>query len=384
MSARVAAALGLVLACGAATTAAAGDRTIRKESFGRAPGGQPVSLFTLTNSSGMQARVTDWGATLVSLVVPDRDGRRADVVLGFDTLDGYLGRHPYLGGTIGRVANRVTEGRFSLGGKSYKLARNDGANHLHGGVHGFDRMPWASRELRGPDGVGVEMKRRSPDGEEGYPGNLDVTVRYLLNDENALRIDYIASTDAPTPVNLTNHAYFNLAGAGAGDVLGHVLQIDADRLTPVGETLVPTGEIARLEGTPLDFTKPTPIGARIDADDEQLRRAGGYDHNFVLSHSPGVLARAARVLEPGSGRVLDVLTTEPGLQLYTGNFLDGSVKGKDGKPYARRSGLCLEAQHFPDSPNQPGFPGVILRPGERYRETTVYGFSVDVGRQTQE
>lgn len=345
---------------------------IETSPFGRTPDGTDVELYTLTGGGGAVARIASFGAIVVSLAVPDRDGRLDDVVLGFDTLDGYLLHpRPYFGAICGRYANRIRGGRFTLDGREYALACNDGENHLHGGQKGFDRAVWAARIAGG----GVELSLRSPDGEEGYPGDLSVRVRYALTDENALSIDYVATTDRATLVNLTHHSYFNLDGAGRGDVLGHVLTIDADRFTPVVEGLIPTGELRDVRGTPMDFTRPTPIGARIGSKDEQLLLARGYDHNWVLNRRGDGPSLAARVESPATGRVLEVLTTEPGVHFYSGNFLDGTFAGKGGRIYGRRHGLCLETQHFPDSPNQPGFPSTVLRPGETYRTTTVFRFS---------
>jgi aldose 1-epimerase len=344
---------------------------VERSPFGQAPDGAPVDLYTLVSGKGAVARIATYGATVVSLEVPDREGRPGDVVLGFDSLDGYLANgRVYLGCIVGRYANRIREGRFALDGREHQLARNDGENHLHGGVRGFDKVVWTATAR----GAGVELAYESRDGEEGYPGNLSVRVAYSLTDENALAIDYAATTDRPTIVNLTHHGYFNLDGAGAGDVLGHLLAIDADRFTPVGAGLVPTGELRSVRGTPMDFTRPTAIGARIGSGDEQLALAGGYDHNLVLNRRGSGPSLAARLSSPGSGRVMEVLTTEPGLQLYSGNFLDGTVSGKGGRVYGHRSAVCLEAQHFPDSPNQPGFPSTVLRPGETYRATTIYRF----------
>jgi aldose 1-epimerase len=350
---------------------------VQKESFGKTADGTAVELYTLSNGPGLQAKISTYGATLVSLLVPDRKGQRADVVLGFDSLDGYLGKQPHFGGIVGRYANRIAKGSFDLDGTRYELARNDGPNHLHGGVRGFDRVVWKARPLREKDSAGLLLTYRSPDGEEGYPGNLEVGVRYMLMDENMLRIDYAASTSAPTIVNLTNHSYFNLGGAGSGDILRHELELAAESYTPIDDSMIPTGRLAPVKGTPFDFTKPTAIGARIDAEDEQLRRGKGYDHNFVLAHPRGSLVQAARVRDPSSGRVLVVMTTQPGIQLYSGNFLDGRIAGKGGAKYGKRSGLCLEPQHFPDSPNQAAFPNTVLRSGETYRETSVYRFSTE-------
>lgn len=340
--------------------------------FGHTADNQAAQLFTLRSASGVEARVTNYGATLVSLLAPDRRGQRADVLLGFDTLDGYLGPHPYFGSLVGRFANRIARGQFSLDGQRYTLAVNNGPNHLHGGPGGFHTRLWQAE----PDGEGLLLRLHSPDGDEGYPGVLSVEVRYSLSDEGALRIDYIATTDAHTVLNLTNHAYFNLAGAG--DILGHELLLHADRVLPVDATQIPTGEYRPVAGTPFDFTRPTAIGARIAADDEQLRGAnGGYDHCWIFEHGGTLEQSVARVYEPGSGRILELRTTQPGVQFYSGNFLDGSLRGKQGHAYQKHSGFCLETQHFPDSPNQPGFPSAELRPGERYSHTTIYGFAVE-------
>jgi aldose 1-epimerase len=342
--------------------------TIQTNEFGRLPSGEPVDLYTLTNGSGMVAKITSYGAMLTQLYVPDKTGRAADVVLGFDNLPSYLAGHPYLGPTIGRVGNRIASGRFTLEGKSYELARNEnGVHFLHGGNKGFDKALWKAALAKGNDQAGVRFTYRSPDGEEGFPGNLDVTVLYALNDANELTIEYVATTDQPTPVNLTNHSYFNLAGAGSGDILGHELMLVAGRYTPADETLIPTGQIAEVRGTLLDFTKPTAIGARID------QVPGGYDHNFVLDSGGGELALAARLRDPQSGRTMEILTTEPGIQFYSGNFLDGSAKGIGGT-YKKHYGLCLETQHFPDSVNKPHWPTTILRPGQTYRHVTVHRF----------
>ncbi len=350
---------------------------MEKALFGRTSDGEPVEVFTLRNPKGMVVRVASYGATVVSVEVPDRAGKREDVVLGFDSLEGYLGKHPHFGGVVGRYGNRIAHGRFSLGGVEVTLACNNGENHLHGGVRGFDRRAWKANDASTSAGPAVELTYLSKDGEEGYPGNLTAKVTYTLTDANELRVDYQATTDELTVVNLTNHSYFNLAGPSGGDVLGQVVTLDAARFTPVRAGLIPTGELRPVEGTPFDFRKPAPIGARIDAQDEQLALAGGYDHTFVVDGTMGVLRPAARVVEPGSGRVLEVLTTEPGVQFYSGNNLDGTVKGKAGKVYARRTGLCLETQHYPDSPNQPLFPSTALKPGERYESTTVFRFSTE-------
>lgn len=346
--------------------------TLKEEPFGKTADGQEVKIYTLTNKNGLVAKVMTYGALLTELHVPDRNGVLADVVLGFDNLAAYLTCSTYFGATTGRVANRIAKGKFTLDGKEYKLATNNGLNHLHGGLVGFDKRIWKAKEVPADSGRSVKFTYRSADGEEGYPGNLDVDVTYTLTSENELKIEYKAVTDKPTPINLTNHSYFNLAGAGSGTILDHELTLIADHYTPVDETGIPTGEIAAVEGTVMDFTKPTTIGARIE---QLIGNPGGYDHNYVLNSQNGTMAPAARVYEPKSGRVLEVLTTEPGVQLYTGNYLDGTVTGKGGKVYKKRYGLCLETQHYPDSVNQPGFPTTILGPRMTYRQTTIHRFS---------
>jgi aldose 1-epimerase len=346
-----------------------------KQSWGRTELGTPVDLYTLTNGNGVVAKITNYGGIVTELLVPDRGGRMGDVVLGFKTVDGYLAGHPYFGCITGRVANRIAGGKFTLEGKQYQLAVNNGPNHLHGGVKGFDKHVWKGEPVRSADGPAVKFTRRSHDGEEGYPGNLDVTVVYTLTDKDELRIDYTATTDQPTPVNLTNHSYFNLAGEGRGTILDHELMLNADRYTPTDETLIPTGDLAPVSGTPVDFTRPMKIGPRIGQLASYL--GGGYDHNFVVNGGGGKLALAARVTEPTSGRVMEIHTTEPGIQLYTGNHLDGSLKGKSGQPYRQHGAFCLETQHFPDSVNQPKFPNTVLRPGQTYTQTTVHRFTTD-------
>jgi aldose 1-epimerase len=308
--------------------------------------------------------------------VADRDGQLDDVVLGYPTLDGYLEASPYFGSIVGRYGNRIAGGRFTLDGKTYRLATNDGPNHLHGGLRGFDKVVWDAEPSETDSTATVALTYTSPAGEEGYPGTLRARVAYTLTASSELLVEYQATTDAPTPVNLTQHSYFNLAGAGRGDILGHELTIAADRYTPVDATLIPTGELAPVAGTPFDFRTPNPIGARIAQDDEQLRRGRGYDHNFVLTREGTGLASAARVVDRTTGRTLEISTTEPGIQFYSGNFLDGTITGKDGRVYGHRAGFCLETQHFPDSPNQPTFPSTILGPGEEYRSTTVFAFGV--------
>jgi len=350
---------------------------VKKESFGATAEGVPVDLYTLTNANGMQVRAVTYGGIILSLRVSDRDGKLGDVVLGYDALDGYLKASPYFGSIIGRYGNRIARGRFTLDGKEYTLAVNNEPNALHGGRKGFDKVVWRAESFKNEAGVGVVFSYTSPDGEEGYPGKLEATVTYTLDDANKLSFDYHAVTDKATPVNLTQHTYFNLAGDGQGDILGHELMLKAKRFTPVDRTLIPTGEIRSVAGTPFDFTTPHAIGARIGAEDEQIKFGGGYDHNFVLDRDAGdSLQLAARVHEPTSGRVMEVSTTEPGVQFYSGNFLDGSITGKGGHVYRHRTGFCLETQHYPDSPNQPEFPSTILEPGQEYRSRTVYAFSV--------
>jgi len=349
-----------------------------KKSFGKTPDGQPVDLFVLTNRNGAEVSITIYGGAVVSIKVPDGGGKLADVVLGYDTIDGYANDKSYFGALVGRYGNRIGHAQFMLDGKTYTLAKNNGDNSLHGGVKGFNKVVWTAKTLSKKDGQSLELSYLSKDGEEGFPGNLKVTVIYTLTDSNALRIEYSATTDKKTVLNLTNHSYFNLAGQGNGDILGHLLTIEADKFTPVDSGLIPTGELRDVAGTPFDFRKPTVIGARIDQQDEQLKLGGGYDHNFVLRRSAGSgESLAARVVEPTSGRVLEVWTTEPGVQFYTGNFLDGKSTGKGGTTYPKRAAFCLETQHFPDSPNQPKFPSVILNPGERYHTITTYKFSAE-------
>ncbi|HVS52713.1 MAG TPA: aldose epimerase family protein [Opitutaceae bacterium] len=348
--------------------------------FGQTPEGRTARLFTLQNARGFRAEISDYGGTVVRLWAPDRRGEFGDVALGFDSVEGYAAHTAYFGALIGRHGNRIAHGKFSLDGKTHSLALNNAPGgipcHLHGGTRGFDKVLWAADPLRTADGEALRLRYRSADGEENYPGTLDVEVVYTVLADDALRIDYAATTDRATIVNLTNHTYFNLAGAGGGDVLGHELQLLASRYTPVNAGLIPLGELAPVAGTPLDFRAPRTIGERIDAADEQLRRAGGYDHNFVLDRAAASPALAALVHEPQSGRRLEVLTTEPGVQFYSGNFLDGTLAGKGGQRYPKRSGFCLETQHFPDAPNQPLFPTTALRPGETRRSTTIYRFSV--------
>ncbi len=348
---------------------------IVKESFGTTPDGEAVDIYTLTNANGLRARIMTYGAIIVSLEVPDRNGKLADVVLGFNTLDEYLKGHPYFGAVVGRYGNRIAGGTFTLDGTTYTLVKNNNENHLHGGTKGFDKVVWTAQELADGDVVSLEMSYLSTDMEEGYPGNLSLTVTYTLTNENELNVAYRATTDKATVLNVTQHSYFNLAGEGEGDILNHQVMLNADRFTPVDASLIPTGELRSVEGTPFDFRTPMAIGARINDDNEQLRFGGGYDHNFVLNSNDGSLALAARVHEPTTGRVMEVYTTQPGIQFYVGNFLDGTTIGKAGKAYKHRYGFCLETQHFPDSPNKPDFPSVVLRPGKTYDEVTVFKFS---------
>ncbi len=341
--------------------------SVAKEPFGQADG-RAVELYTLTNKNGLRARIMTYGGILVSFETPDRDGKPADITLGFDTLEEYLKGHPYFGATIGRYGNRIGKGKFTLDGAEYTLAVNNGPNHLHGGVKGFDKVVWEAEGFGNSQGVGLKLRYVSKDGEEGYPGNLACIVTYLLTNEDELRISYEATTDKATVLNLTNHTYWNLAGQGKGDILGHELMLAAERYTPVDEGLIPTGELRSVKGTPMDFTEAMEIGSRIEQVD-----IGGYDHNFVLNSGGGTMALAARVYERGSGRVMEIHTDQPGVQFYTGNFLDGSNKGK-GKVYNKHYAFCLETQHFPDSPNKPQFPSVVLRPGEKYETVTVHRF----------
>ena len=344
---------------------------IEKQSFGTMPDGKIADLFTLTNKNGLIAKITNYGAILVSLETPDSSGKLADITLGFDTLAGFMESNaPYFGSTVGRVANRIANAKFTIDGVEYTLAANHGPNHLHGGIKGFNKVLWQAEETDSADGPAVKLNYLSGDGEEGYPGNLSVQVIYTLTDSDELRIDYRAQTDKTTPINLTNHAYFNLSGHDAGSILGHELTVNADRYTAVGDDLMPNGELKSVKGTEMDFTEPATIGARI------ANVKGGYDLNYVLNNPAGKLCLAAKVCDPASGRRMDVLTTEPGLQLYSGNFLDGSIKGKGNTAYNKHEGFCLEAQHFPDSPNQPQFPNTFLKPGETYTQLTVHKFYV--------
>ena len=349
---------------------------VQRASFGELPDGREVELFTLTNVHGIQVRAMTYGAIITSIQTPDRAGKRADIVLGFDSLAGYVAGSPYFGAVVGRYANRIARGQFTLDGVTYHLARNNGPNSLHGGARGFDKVLWTAEPFQNDSTSGVMFRYESPDGEEGYPGSVSVQVTYTLANTDELIVAYEASTTKPTPLNLSQHTYWNLHGDGQGTILDHLLTLNASAFTPVDSTLIPTGQLAPVTGTPFDFRQPTAIGARIGDADEQLRFGRGYDHNWVLDPAaPGALTPAARLEDPVSGRRIDIKTTEPGVQFYSGNFLDGTIKGKDGRVYEHRTGLCLETQHFPDSPNHPNFPSTILRPGQRYRSQTVMAFS---------
>ena len=350
-------------------------QTVTKTSFGKTSGGENVDLYTLRNAHGVEAKITNYGGILVSLKVPDRNGKFDDVVLGFNDFDSYLKNAPYFGALIGRYGNRIAKGRFTLNGVEYKLAVNNGENHLHGGIKGFDKVVWTGREMKTAAGPAVVLTYLSKDGEEGYPGNLQVRVVYTLTNNDEIRIDYSATTDKDTVINLTHHSYFNLAGEGNGDILGHRVTIFANRFVPTDAGSIPTGELRRVAGTPFDFLKPHAIGERINQDDEQLKFGSGYDHTWVINGLAGRLRPAATAFEPTSGRVMQVWTTEPGVQFYTGNFLDGTLTGKSGKIYQRRFGFCFETQHFPDSPNHPSFPTTTLRKGATYKSTTIYRFT---------
>ncbi|MCL4112316.1 UNVERIFIED_CONTAM: hypothetical protein GTU68_015046 [Idotea baltica] len=351
--------------------------SITKSSFGETPDG-PVDLFTLKNKQGMTVEITNYGGIITSIQVPDRNGRFENVTLGFDNLESYLKGHPFFGALVGRYGNRIAKAKFKIDGKEYELAGNNNGNHLHGGKRGFDKYIWEAQIVELKDGQALRLKHQSDDMDEGYPGNLDVTVVYSLDGDNQLRIEYEATTDKKTILNLTNHAYFNLAGQGNGNIENHMLMINADQYTPVDEGLIPTGEIAAVDDTPFDFRKPQRIGAEIDADHAQIKIGGGYDHNFVLNHEPGqgAMQLAAIAYEPNSGRVMETYTTEPGVQFYTANFLNDDFKGSDGKIFGKRGGFCLETQRFPDSPNQPAFPSAVISPGHPYQTMTAYKFLI--------
>ena len=366
------AALSAICLAGCASHSGA-PGNITKAPFGKTGDGTPVDIYTLRNAKGSEARISNYGGIVTSLKVRDRNGKLGDVVFGYDHLDGYLKSTPYFGSVVGRFGNRIAKGKFALNGQEYTLAINNGPNALHGGKVGFDKVVWSAKPVPGKLGPALELRYLSKDGEEGYPGNLSVTAVYTWTDDNALRLDYTATTDKDTVVNLTQHSYFNLRGHG--DNLGHVVQINADKFTPVDNTLIPTGELKPVDGTPFDFRKPTAIGARVNATDEQIKFGGGYDHNWVINKQAGALALQAVVTEPESGRRLEVWSTQPGLQFYGGNFLDGTITGKGGWTYQFREAFCLEPQHFPDSPNQPDFPSTVLKPGQTYQNTIIYKFS---------
>jgi aldose 1-epimerase len=350
--------------------------SVTKEPFGKMKDGREASLFTLTNNNGMQAKVTNYGGIIVSIIVPDKNGKMGDVVLGYDSLNQYINHNNvYFGCLVGRYANRIAKGKFTLEGVEYTLATNNAPNHLHGGLVGFDKVLWQAKEVKQANSVGVELTYVSKDGEEGYPGEVTTTVIYSLGDDNALKIDYSATTNKTTIINLTNHAYFNLTDGGTSDILSHELMINADRFTPTDPTAIPTGELRPVAGTPMDFTTPKPIGKDINSDYEQVQWGLGFDHNWVLNNVDGTLKLAARAYDPQSGRVLEVLTTEPGIQFYSGNFLNGMNVGKGKVAYQKRHGFCLEAQHYPDSPNKPEFPNVVLQSGQKYTQVTAYKFS---------
>src|SRR5438128_4171741 len=351
-----------------------GQAKVTKESFGKTPDGQDADIYTWTNRRGAEVKITSYGGIITSLRVPDRNGKLDDIVLGFDNLDAYLKGHPYFGAIIGRYGNRIAKGRFTLHGVEYKLAVNNGENHLHGGIKGFDKVVWKAKPRTVANSAALELTYLSKDGEEGYPGNLFVKVVYTLTNANELKIEYSATTDKDTVINLTSHSYFNIAGQGNGDILDHKLFINAARFTPTDAGSIPTGELKSVKGTPFDFTSAFRIGERINDDDQQLKFGKGYDHNFVLNGRTGMLRQAAVVYEPTSGRSMEIWTTAPGIQFYTGNFLDGTLTGKDGKVYQQRYGFCLETQHFPDSPNHPSFPTAVLRKGQQYHTITIHKF----------
>lgn len=381
MSKTIIAMLAIILA--GAAIAAAQQKTeikpgLKMESFGKTADGQEVQLFTLMNKNGIEAQITNFGGIVVSLKTPDRKGQLADIVLGYDNLEGYIGDKAYLGAIIGRYANRIAKGQFVLNGKTYHIPLNDGPNVLHGGPDAFNKKVWTAKDISTHTTPMLQLTYLSKDGENGFPGNLNVQVTYSLTSNNELRIDYAATTDKDTVLNLTNHSYFNLKGEGQGDILQHEVRLNANKFTPVDVTLIPTGELKNVQGTPFDFRKSTAIGARINMDDQQLKYGLGYDHNWVLNGmGAGQLVTAARVHEPTTGRVLEVLTDQPGVQFYSGNHLDGTIHGKGGKVYQQRAAFCLETQHYPDSPNHPAFPSTVLKPGQKFHSTTIYKFGVE-------
>jgi aldose 1-epimerase len=363
------------VSCASMPTPTNAAGTISQAPFGKTTDGTPVEIYTLRNGHGMEARIMTYGGIVASLKVPDKNGKFSDVVLGYDNLDDYVKNNPFFGALVGRYGNRIAKGKFTLGGKEYMLALNNAPNNLHGGPIGFDKRAWkVARADVGPEGPGLELTYLSKDGDQGFPGNLNVTAIYTLTDDNGLRLDYTATTDKATLCNLTQHSYFNLAGKG--DVLNHLAFINSDKFTPVDNTLIPTGELKPVAGTPFDFRTVTAIGARINADDEQIKFGSGYDHNWVVNKPLGKLGLVARVTEPTTGRAMEVWSTEPGVQFYTGNFLDGSITGKGGWVYQRRNGFCFEPQHYPDSPNHPQFPSAELKPGQTYQNTIIYKFSI--------
>jgi len=369
-------ALGILVVLAAGQPKSQVNSRTHKRAFGKTGDGKQVDLYVLSNKNGVEVDITNFGAAVVSLKVPDRHGKTDDVVLGYDDLDGYLHDKSYFGATVGRYANRIAHGKFTLNGTIYTLAKNDGENHLHGGVQGFNKVVWEAKDVSIAGAAALQLNYLSKDGGEGYPGNLSVQVTYTLTNNNELKIDYSATTDKDTVVNLTHHSYFNLAGQGKGDILQHQLLLHASKFTPVYAKLIPTGEIRSVKGTPLDFASATAIGSRIGQDDEQLKLGHGYDHNFVLDGgTEGAPVLAAQVYEPSSGRVMEVWTTQPGVQFYSGNFLDDTIRGKSGSTYRRRAAFCLETQHFPDSPNKPNFPSTILKPGSQFKSSTAYKFS---------
>jgi aldose 1-epimerase len=369
----------LLVGCASQNASPSGSQSasvgvITRQRFGQMSDGTPVELFTLTNSKGAEAQICNYGGIVISLKVPDKNGQMGDVVLGYDNLAGYLKESPYFGAIVGRVGNRIANAKFTLDGKEYTLPVNNGPNCLHGGIKGFDKVVWRPQLVSLSMGPALALHYLSRDGEEGFPGNLAVTAVYSLTEDNALRLDFTATTDKDTVVNLTQHTYFNLAGKG--NILNHEVTIPADKFTPVDSTLIPTGELRRVEGTPFDFRKPMAIGVRIGQDDEQLKFGSGYDHNFVINKPLGKLGLVGRAYDPVSGRVLEVISTGPGVQFYTGNHLSGTITGKGGWTYQRRDGFCMEAQHFPDSPNHPNFPSIVLKPGQTYTNTIIFKFSV--------